>query len=245
MRLIDDASCPLCQRYTETVEHLLFSCEFSQAVLIGIFPYLKLTLPRTDWRHWVLEVTREKTALAKVRRKCLAMAVYLLWHERSCRVFHIPAATPTEVSSKILSHLNLLSGSVAGLGCPPIFLWMALPDGLGAANDEGRVLGSSFLCYFCVAENFLMAHTLFPLSCSPLPRNLEDSSSLFILVACTRGLPSWSLGRGLLWDCVVMYVAFNSDVVCCCSFPNEGLLLVCWPGLVVFATWSCARIGCF
>ncbi|GAB2273965.1 hypothetical protein Dimus_008735 [Dionaea muscipula] len=83
----------------ETVDHLLFACDFSQAVMLGILRAVKLPLPRTSWRQWMVRVTRGKTSLGEF--------VYFLWQQRNCRVFHIQNATPAEVSSKVLNFMKL------------------------------------------------------------------------------------------------------------------------------------------
>ncbi|GAB2296872.1 hypothetical protein Dimus_030973 [Dionaea muscipula] len=87
MGLISDPGCVLCHGNEESVDHLLFACDFSQAVMRVVLRAVKLPPPRTSWRQWMVRVTRGKTSLAKQRRKCLGEFVYFLWQERNCRVF--------------------------------------------------------------------------------------------------------------------------------------------------------------
>ncbi|GAB2300628.1 hypothetical protein Dimus_034662 [Dionaea muscipula] len=85
--LIDDASCVFCRDGRQTTDHFMVACPFSRLVLRESLKQVKLSPPRTDWRQGMVRVVRGRTALAKARRKCLAATVYLLWHERNCRVF--------------------------------------------------------------------------------------------------------------------------------------------------------------
>ncbi|GAB2283197.1 hypothetical protein Dimus_017724 [Dionaea muscipula] len=86
----------------ETVDHLLFDCVFSYTVLRGVLCDVQLPLPWSNWRQWMLQVTKGKTSLARSRRKCLAAAAYYLWNERNCRVFHLSAKSPSKVAAKNL-----------------------------------------------------------------------------------------------------------------------------------------------
>ncbi|GAB2299031.1 hypothetical protein Dimus_038547 [Dionaea muscipula] len=107
MGLIEDESCVLCQEYRETTDHILSECEFSRAVLRWTLHAVRLSLPQSCWRQWWTKVAKGKTDLAKARRRCLAVSAYFLWQERNCRVYHISAASPKEVSGKILNFSRL------------------------------------------------------------------------------------------------------------------------------------------
>ncbi|GAB2278238.1 hypothetical protein Dimus_012929 [Dionaea muscipula] len=85
----------------------LVECEFSRAVLRWTLHAVRLSLPQSCWRQWWTKVAKGKTDLAKARRRCLAASAYFLWQERNCRVYHISAASPKEVSGKILNFLRL------------------------------------------------------------------------------------------------------------------------------------------
>ncbi|GAB2273658.1 hypothetical protein Dimus_008440 [Dionaea muscipula] len=80
------------------------------AVLRGVLRDVCLPLPRSNWRQWMLRVTKGKTHLASSRRKCLAVAVYYLWNERNCRVFHISAKSPVQKCGWSLAWVAVLIG---------------------------------------------------------------------------------------------------------------------------------------
>ncbi|GAB2280708.1 hypothetical protein Dimus_015334 [Dionaea muscipula] len=71
---IIDSCCVLCHRAEETVPHLIFDCDFSKAVLLGVLNHVKLAPPRSDGRQWMIRVTRGKTNLAKVPDGCVMLA---------------------------------------------------------------------------------------------------------------------------------------------------------------------------
>ncbi|GAB2291015.1 hypothetical protein Dimus_025271 [Dionaea muscipula] len=94
-----DAECVFCHAHAESADYLLFECVFSQAVLRRVLSDIHLPLPQSNWRQWMLRVTKGKTPLARARRKCLVAAVYYLWNEWNYRVFHISAKSPSEDAS--------------------------------------------------------------------------------------------------------------------------------------------------
>ncbi|GAB2290955.1 hypothetical protein Dimus_025213 [Dionaea muscipula] len=66
--VISEKNRVLCQGFEDTIDHLLFSCDFSRTVLMGTLRHLKLAPPRADGRIWMSRVTKGKSPLAKSRR---------------------------------------------------------------------------------------------------------------------------------------------------------------------------------
>ncbi|GAB2265284.1 hypothetical protein Dimus_000351 [Dionaea muscipula] len=77
---------------------------------MGVLRVVKLSLPRSSWIQWMVRVTKGRSPLARLRRRCLVAVVYFLWTERNCRVFHVKVVASIEVTSKLLSFLNLCNG---------------------------------------------------------------------------------------------------------------------------------------
>ncbi|GAB2277694.1 hypothetical protein Dimus_012397 [Dionaea muscipula] len=100
MWITAERDCVLCKAHVETVNHLLFMCEYSQAVLCRVLHFIKLPLPRLDWRCWIWRVTRGGTPLARMRRVCLAAVA---GEEQSIRSsVSCKSAEPVVVGEKIL-----------------------------------------------------------------------------------------------------------------------------------------------
>ncbi|GAB2288649.1 hypothetical protein Dimus_022972, partial [Dionaea muscipula] len=74
-------------------------------VLGKLLQGVNLTLPKGDWRRWMVMVSKGKTDMAMARRKCFAAFVYGIWEERNARVFTGRTTVAEGVIERIRSFL--------------------------------------------------------------------------------------------------------------------------------------------
>ncbi|GAB2271326.1 hypothetical protein Dimus_006167 [Dionaea muscipula] len=91
-------------------------CTYSKQVARPILGEVKLSLPRGEWRLWMVKVARGKSPLAKARRWALAALAYGVWQERNASIFRGEAKPPKGVVKRIMAYSSHAIGGQLDLG---------------------------------------------------------------------------------------------------------------------------------
>jgi hypothetical protein len=111
-RIIDTATCVLCDDGIETRDHLFFECPFS--AYIWSLCKLKLKLPSTllgNMHHeadLLANKFREKDVTYQLSRMALAAAVWHIWKERSRRIFQQQSMHKILVFRRVYEDVTIL-----------------------------------------------------------------------------------------------------------------------------------------
>lgn len=83
--IISTDSCCFCNSATESLEHLFFSCPFTNEIWRNILLATGIQRAPLSWRReisWFCRRTKGKSKLCRARRLSLAVTVYQIWQAR-------------------------------------------------------------------------------------------------------------------------------------------------------------------
>lgn len=89
------------------MQHLFFSCEYSQRILGAIMLSNKLKLDHTNSWHqtigWFLAHARGNSFASRIRKCSIAATIYYLWIERNNRIFKAQEGGTRELIAEIMN----------------------------------------------------------------------------------------------------------------------------------------------
>ncbi|XP_060183140.1 uncharacterized protein LOC132613105 [Lycium barbarum] len=88
--ITNDTECPLCENAVESIDHLFFSCRFSQAIWRRLLKWQRINRQPMQWSdelNWAVTNASGNSIAAQIFRIVLAGTVYFVWQERNQRIF--------------------------------------------------------------------------------------------------------------------------------------------------------------
>lgn len=97
--------CHLCKKDTEDLEHLFFSCEFSEGVWNKVKVLAAIQRSMVKWYDIIQDLTNSHNGnniWSVVKRLILAASVYCIWNERNCMIFRDESKSHEGVANRII-----------------------------------------------------------------------------------------------------------------------------------------------
>lgn len=96
--MINDDSCVLCQRESETIDHLWFQCCYSKEVMNKVCDWACLDRKLeylSDWIHGLCTDPKKEIRF-NIRVICLTTMIYYIWVARNSTLFRCKTISPPE-----------------------------------------------------------------------------------------------------------------------------------------------------
>ncbi|XP_074265996.1 uncharacterized protein LOC141588452 [Silene latifolia] len=77
-----DTTCLICGDGTETLEHLFFTCNYSQRIISEVEQWMGFILPRDDMNDWRMDIPGSQDKKDTINGIINAM-MYSIWHQRN------------------------------------------------------------------------------------------------------------------------------------------------------------------
>ncbi|XP_059310045.1 uncharacterized protein LOC132061207 [Lycium ferocissimum] len=103
--IIDDAECAMCGLETESTDHLCFKCPLSAGIWGQLLQWQGYSRPVLAWKdeqEWQRLYANGKNSKDEMYRVTLTGCIYMLWHERNCRIFQQKMRTVNVLTTMII-----------------------------------------------------------------------------------------------------------------------------------------------
>lgn len=108
--LIEDDSCALCNRETESIGHLFFKCQYSRDLCRLLAKWIRVrTIPvrGNDWKHWLIQLAGQKQLKAKICISSVTALIAMIWKERNARTHGRGSRTVEQCFFKLKQDVKL------------------------------------------------------------------------------------------------------------------------------------------
>nr|XP_016461061.1 PREDICTED: uncharacterized protein LOC107784443 [Nicotiana tabacum] len=105
-----DTTCSLCQRESETVQHLYFECEVTTTIWKQLLTWQGIQRTKLGWEEelaWMERRTKGRSGGAELCRMSLAVAIYHIWQERNNAIFQQKNRPANAIVRSIIQEIHV------------------------------------------------------------------------------------------------------------------------------------------
>ena len=116
--ILPEICCALCRQNVEDLNHLFFTCPFSERIWRILCDKSNLPWVHRSWGetvHWMTQNFKGKSLRSVICRLMFAAAVYAIWRERNSRIFNEKARSACNVLHEVLYWVRERVNSLHGL----------------------------------------------------------------------------------------------------------------------------------
>ncbi|KAH0724829.1 hypothetical protein KY284_000694 [Solanum tuberosum] len=106
--VVNEQQCELCNRENETIEHLLFSCDYSSEIWSRLLQWQGINRVAMNWKdelNWACAYANGNGQTSTIFRMTFAAAVYQVWIERNQKIFQAKHCEPKMVVRRIVQDI--------------------------------------------------------------------------------------------------------------------------------------------
>ncbi|XP_074301462.1 uncharacterized protein LOC141632852 [Silene latifolia] len=101
-----DITCLICGDGTDSLDHLFFSCEYSQRISSRIEQWMGISLPRDDMMVWRSNITGSRDRKDIINGIINAM-MYSIWHQRNRSKHEATVVRPETMAIGIIKEMKI------------------------------------------------------------------------------------------------------------------------------------------
>jgi hypothetical protein len=116
--IISEVRCVLCGQGVEDLDHLFFSCPFSERLWLLLCDKCNLPWIQRSWVEsvgWMIQNSKGKSLKSLIYKRMFAASVYAIWRERNTRTFQDKARHVSSIVYEILFWIRVKCNTLHGL----------------------------------------------------------------------------------------------------------------------------------
>ncbi|XP_074265683.1 uncharacterized protein LOC141588127 [Silene latifolia] len=106
-----DTTCLICGDGNKALEHLFFSCEYSQRIISRVEQWMGFSLPRDDVTEWRINIPGSQDKKDTINGIINAM-MYSIWHQRNRSKHEANIIRPETVATGIIKDMKIWQATV-------------------------------------------------------------------------------------------------------------------------------------